>query len=274
MPERLISADSHVKISHEQIKSYLPRALHGAYDEAAGAYEGRMSRGTGAANRAGTQIAASNAAFGRPSYADPVARLQDMTADGVDVEVIYSEVSAFRYIGDMEYGSTEATRAFNDVLAEFAVGRPAGLWSSVPDPDPRRARRRRRGQPGRRHGRQVAADPGVPHRDRRSPTTTTSPTTRCGPRSQESGLPLCCHIGVNTALDDLTRRDPTPQKGVMVGQVALTTAEAFGMWLLTGVLERLPDLKIVFVEPGVGWVAWYLETLDDMVSARATCSRT
>jgi hypothetical protein len=35
------------------------------------------------------------------------------------------------------------------------------------------------------------------------------------------------------------------------------TAEAPGTWLLTGVLERHPHLKLVFVEAGVGWVAWW-----------------
>jgi len=82
---------------------------------------------------------------------------------------------------------------------------------------------------------------------------------------QETGIPICCHIGLNTALDDLARRDPTPQKGVMVPMTALSTAEAFGMWILGGVFERFPDLKVVYVEPGLGWVAWYLATIDDMV---------
>jgi predicted TIM-barrel fold metal-dependent hydrolase len=31
------------------------------------------------------------------------------------------------------------------------------------------------------------------------------------------------------------------------------------------VLERFPDLKLVFVEPGVGWIAWWLNLVDDMV---------
>ena len=37
------------------------------------------------------------------------------------------------------------------------------------------------------------------------------------------------------------------------------------MWLLTGIFTRFPELKIVFVEPGLGWVAGYLSFLDDMV---------
>ena len=38
------------------------------------------------------------------------------------------------------------------------------------------------------------------------------------------------------------------------------------MWILGGALERFPQLKVVFVEPGVGWVAWYLYIIDDMVT--------
>jgi predicted TIM-barrel fold metal-dependent hydrolase len=45
----------------------------------------------------------------------------------------------------------------------------------------------------------------------------------------------------------------------------LSTAEAFGMWILTGTLERFPDLKLVFVEPGLGWVPWWLDLVDDQV---------
>ena len=82
---------------------------------------------------------------------------------------------------------------------------------------------------------------------------------------QESGMPMCFHIGMNTTLDDLFRRDPTPQNGVTVPMLAPRAAEPLGMWLLTGVLERFPDLKLVFVEPGLGWVAWYLFTVDDLV---------
>jgi predicted TIM-barrel fold metal-dependent hydrolase len=66
-------------------------------------------------------------------------------------------------------------------------------------------------------------------------------------------------------LADLARRDPTPQKCIVPPMVAMSTGEALGMWLLTGLLERFPKLKIVFVEPGLGWIAWYLSIVDDMV---------
>ena len=37
------------------------------------------------------------------------------------------------------------------------------------------------------------------------------------------------------------------------------------MWILGGVFERFPRLQVVFVEPGVGWIPWWLNLVDDMV---------
>ena len=66
-------------------------------------------------------------AYGRPGYADPHERLADMDVDGVDIEVLYCEVSAYRYLYLMERGSHEATRAFNDTLLDFASVDPRRL---------------------------------------------------------------------------------------------------------------------------------------------------
>src|SRR3954453_24170050 len=113
MPERLISADSHVKITHDQIKAHLAAKHHPAYDTAAHAYDNRMSQGTGKANQAGaTMTTATNAAFTRDGYWDPVERLKDMDTDGVEAEVLYSEVSAFRFLSNVEGGVGETVRAF------------------------------------------------------------------------------------------------------------------------------------------------------------------
>jgi uncharacterized protein len=38
------------------------------------------------------------------------------------------------------------------------------------------------------------------------------------------------------------------------------------MFICTDVLERFPDLKLVFVEPGMGWVPWWLDAVDDQVT--------
>ena len=263
--ERLISADSHVAITQDQVKSHLDPRFHAEYDRAQQAFAARV-----AANMSSAKVNADamkrnpHAAFSRPGYTDGRARLDDMTADGVDVEVIYSEVSAFRYIGDMTHGAAEATRAFNDVLTEFASVDPRRLVVSyqipINDVDAAVDEVARVAALGGR-SLQIPVFPneiGQPDYfdERYDPLWSAV---------QASGMPLCCHIGINTNLDDLTRRDPTAMKGVMVPMTALSTAEALGMWILGGVFERFPDLKVVFVEPGIGWIAWYLHIIDDMV---------
>ena len=55
---------------------------------------------------------------------------------------------------------------------------------------------------------------------------------------QDADLPVCLHIGLKLGLEDVIKRDPTPQRGIFIPMVPLATAEALGMWVLTGVLER------------------------------------
>ncbi|HVX09186.1 amidohydrolase family protein [Humibacter sp.] len=274
MDERLISADSHVKLTHAQVKDHLPARLHEAYDDAAGAYEQRMSRGTGAANRAGAEqaakrsdkgIASDNSVFGRAGYWDPAERLKDMDLDGVDAEVLYSEVSAFRYLSDVKDGVAETVQAFNDTLHDFASADPQRLIVSyqIPIHDIELA---------------VAEVDRVAARGAKSLQLPVFPSElgqadyyddRYDPlfaKIQDTGLPICFHIGLKTTLDDLARRDPTPNKGVMVPMTPLMTGEAFGMLIMGGVLEKFPGLKVVFVEPGVAWVGWWLEVVDDMAT--------
>ena len=266
MPERLLSADSHVKVSHDQIKANLAQRFHQPYDDAVAAFQNRMNAGAGSANAKGAQmgVGGRNAAFTRPGYFDPVERLKDMDSDGVEAEVIYSEVSAFRYVAYLSEGASEATRAFNDVLAGFAEVDPKRLVVTYQLPIHDIAAAVAEVHRVVDFGAKSLQLPVFPpefgladyYDERYEPLFATI---------QETGLPVCCHIGLNTGLDDLTRRDPTPQKGIMVPMAPLSSAEALGMWIMGGVFERFPDLKTVFVEPGLGWVSWWLQTVDDMV---------
>jgi predicted TIM-barrel fold metal-dependent hydrolase len=262
--ERLISADAHVQVDHADVKAHLAGRYHDAYDAALAAFAASM-KGWGAARANQAKMADYNhPAMGRPGHSHAVERLQDMDIDGVDAEVCFSEVSGFRYLYLLREGGPEATRAFNETLGDFASADPKRLVVSyqvpIHDIDVALAEVTRIADAG---GKSLQlpvfpAELGLPDYWDGSYDPLWS-------LIQETGLPICCHIGLNTALDDLAFRDPTPQNGITVPVIAMSTAEAFGMWIIGGVLGRFPDLKLVFVEPGLGWVAWWLYIVDDLV---------
>ena len=277
--ERLISSDDHVDLSHDNIKAYLATKFHDDYDAAIAEF--RASAGATASVDAnqrwreqqgrssdaapvGMGGNRSHAAWGRAGHADSAERLKDMDTDGVEASVTYCEVSAFRYLYLVKNGEREATRAFNTALAEFASPAPDRLIVSYQIPIHDIDSAVREVQWAAASGCKslqlpvFPAELGLPdYWDTRYDPLWTA--------ISEVDLPICCHIGLNTALEDVALRDPTPQKGIFVPMVPMSAAEAFGHWIMGGVFERFPDLKVVFVEPGLGWVAWWLYIADDFV---------
>ena len=129
---RLISADSHVAISLDAIRERVPAALHEAFDDAI-AEQARID----AELKRGKQLSLDDfdmEAMRDPGYRDPVARLAAMDRDGVDAEVLYSEVSAFRAFGLVQGDWRPISRAFTDLLSEFAAHDPNRLAVSYQVP--------------------------------------------------------------------------------------------------------------------------------------------
>ena len=260
--ERLISADSHVTVTHDQVKARLASKLHDDYDEAVAKLMGGM-RPQGDNTGMPTQFKFS--AMGRPGTYDPHERLKDMDQDGVDSEVLYCEVSAFRYLYMIKNGWKEATRAFNDCLIDFGSVDPKRLVTSyqIPIHDIDVA---------------VAEVQRVANEGGKSLQLPTYPAELDAPdyyedvydplwaAIQDVDLPICCHLG-GGALDlkGLIHPGRAPH---LVGNMPLTAAMVlstqFTNWIMGGVFEKFPRLKVVFVEAGVGWVPWWLFIVDDM----------
>lgn len=278
MPQRVISADDHIDLTHDRVKSFLAERHHDDYDRAVAEFRRSMGSTVSAdANQQwrrqrGLEVdpdatpminRRSHPANGRPGHADPHERLRDMDTDGVDASSSYCEVSAFRYLYLIKNGWQESTRAFNTALAEFASVAPDRLIVSYQIPIHDIDAAVKEVQWAAAEGCKSLQLPVFPaelgladYWDQRYDPLWSA--------IQDAGLPICCHIGLNTQLEGLAKRDPTPQKGVFVPMTGLSTGEALGMWVLTGVLERFPRLKVVFVEPGIGWVSWWLYIVDDM----------
>jgi predicted TIM-barrel fold metal-dependent hydrolase len=279
--ELLISSDDHVEMTHDRVKAHLDKKHHDDYDAGVASFLQSMSRmRSSQANQqwrdqnnrsdqttGGTLDLADrkHPAAGRAGHTDAAARLRDMDEDGVTMSSSYCEVSAFRYLYLIKNGWKESTRAFNTALAEWASADPQRLIVSyqipIHDIDAAVEEVRWAAANGCKSIQLPVfpAELGLPdYWD-----------TRYDPlfiAIQDLDLPICLHIGLNTGLDDLAKRDPTPQRGIFVPMVPLSSAEQLGMWIMGGVFERFSRLKVVFVEPGIGWVAWWLYIVDDMAT--------
>ena len=265
MSTRLISVDSHVRIEPEQIKANLTSRYHGAWDDAVAAEDAEHRREFGDTDPKVLAAGFSHEAFTNPGYREPAERLKAMDRDGVDAEVLYSEVSAFRHYPHMREGWKEASEAFNRVLLDFSKADPERLVPAyqVPliDIDYSVKQVHALAAEGARavHIPTFPSEVGLAeyHDERYDPVWSAI---------SETGMSISQHLGLVKSLFELLRRDPTPQKGIFTSQPAMRLAETIGFWILPGVLERFPKLKIVLVEPSLGWVPHYLDVLDSMAA--------
>lgn len=258
--ERLISVDDHVQIAPEAVKQNLPRTLHEEFDAAV------AKMGADAAAQLGGKSFAvdttwQHEAANRAGYRDAKARLVDMDRDGVEASVIYSELSAFRVFPRMREGRQAAARAFNEALDAFAETDRRRLmvaYQLTLDDVPAAVKEvHRLAALGARviHLPNYPSELGLPdYHDRRYDPLWSA--------FSETGIPVHHHLGNSNAMWDLFRRDPTPQAGIYNAMNQMALGENIGFWILPGTLERFPDLKVVIVESGLGWVPFYLATLD------------
>jgi predicted TIM-barrel fold metal-dependent hydrolase len=262
---RLISADSHVAISLDAVRGRVPRALRSAFDDAIAA-----SRRIDDEQRGGRVLSLESWDMGAmkdPGYRDPTARLAAMDRDGVQAEVLYSEVSAFRHFGLVQGDWKPISRAFTDELAEFAAHDPDRLAVSyqVPliDIDYAVSEVLRLAALGARsvHLPNFPSELGLPdyHQPHYDPLWAVL---------SETGLSISHHLGNRPSLYDVLQRDPTPQAAIFTSLPAFALAEVIGWYLLTGILERFPLLEVVFVEPNLYWLPGYLQGLDRKADGR------
>ena len=257
--EKLISADSHVAVSLDEVRARVPAGLRPAFDDAIAsqAASERAQRGGRELSLASWDLEAPR----DPGYRDPVARLAAMDRDGVHAEVLYSEVSAFRHFGLVAGDWKPISRAFTDHLSEFAAHDPDRLAVSyqVPIMDVAYAIeevQRLAGLGARSvHLPNFPSELGLPdyHDPGYDPLWGVL---------QETGISVSHHLGNKASLYEVLQRDPTPQGAIFTSLPAFALAEVIGWWILTGILERFPGLKIVFVESGLHWIPGFLASLD------------
>ncbi|MEZ4332667.1 MAG: amidohydrolase family protein [Myxococcota bacterium] len=257
---RFFSADSHCVITDAQVKPHLARRHHAAWDAG-------MARHAAAQDerQAGMKLELEDfvdlEAARHPGYFDARARLAAMDADGVQCEVMYSEFDFTSKVYAIGEDWRPCATAYNDALAAFAAADRDRILITYQlpliDVDYAASEVYRLADLGAR-GVQIPNFPselGMPdYHDRRY--------EKLWHAFSETGIVVANHLTLKNELWDVFRRDPTPQKGIFTALPGFAIAETLMGYILTGVLERHPRLRVVFVEPGFFWLPGFIRFLD------------
>lgn len=262
--EQLISADSHVHFTDAWVKARLPGRLQARWDEAVAKnadFELKVLRQ--GQPPLSVEDFVDLEASKDPGHFEPHAKLAAMDRDGVEFEVIFPEVGGAKLCTPSFLGDDwkPVLSGYNDAMADFASIDTKRLLTAYQIPlydipfaveEVERLVQR---------GARCVQLPVYPY-DHGLPDVYDTRYEPLWNILSETGITVLNHLEVNQQLWGVFRRDPTPQKGIFTSLPAHAVAEAMAFWILTGTLERFPRLKVIFVEPALGWLPWYVELLN------------
>ena len=191
---------------------------------------------------------------------DPDARLKDQALDGVDVDVIFDGVIPL-YTEDLPL-KFALMQAYNDWLSEFCATAPEHFLgvAELPMWDMKLAASE--AQRARKIGLRGALIPAVPgiQGPYSSPAHHQYNDPFYGPLwsvLEELDMPAHIHLGtqpLGKGLESDTIISMSCNKSMLSEPIAVLAC--------SGVLERHPKLKLVCVESGVGWMAYFVPWMD------------
>ena len=193
----------------------------------------------------------------RAGGSDPDVRKVDLDEDGVWGEVLYPTIALFGFMIPDPALRWATARAYNDWRGEtFAAAskRFAGA-ALIPVQEPDEAVReidRIAGLGLRSVMLPIQPPDGAPYNSDRY--------DRVWAAAQAHGMPVSFHVG--TGSNPVTERGPG---GAVINyvEVGLGAPRTLAYLAASGVLERFPELHVVMVECGAGWLSWLLERMDE-----------
>lgn len=261
--EKLVSVDSHVFYTDEWVTPRLPERLRQGWIDGNKKYQALELAKRGGFIPDINDIM-DPVAWNDPGHYEPHAKLKSMDRDGVFAEVIFPEVGGAKMCSPEIMGNDwkEMLSGFNDAIADFAAVDPQRLMCAYQLlPHDVEASVKEVERVAKRGARCVQLPPfptelGLP--DYFDPRY-----DRLWSVIQETGLTILNHLDNNEKGYDLIKRDPTPMKGVALGLPGFQLAETICFWILSGTLEKFPKLKVLFVEPGLGWLPFLFDMILD-----------
>jgi predicted TIM-barrel fold metal-dependent hydrolase len=214
-----------------------------------------------------------------PGGTDPAARLRVMDELGISAQIIYPNIVGFGATRFMDITHDDGLRdfhitAYNDAMADLQRAGKGRLFPQAVLPlwDMEFALRELR------RCREELSLTGFAMTD--NPTHFGQPPLadpvwdRFWATCQELALPVNFHIGSGNSADVAASWWGAPREGGMVAGFDGAKAAFFSVSLfmanfrqisnliLTGILDRYPELKIVSVESGVGWIPFVIDSLE------------
>jgi predicted TIM-barrel fold metal-dependent hydrolase len=260
-----VDADGHVLEPPELWEEYLERRFHARRPRPARDDRGRP--GYVVDDRFVMRTASSLAA--RPRTADgqlpagggdPVRRLRDMDAEGIDVAILYPTLGLFfSEVGDPELHAA-LCRAYNDWLADYVAADPRRLVGVALLPlDDVEASLRELERAADRLGFRGACFRPNPCRGRPIQHPCYDPFFE---RAAALGVAVGIHEGISDTLPTLGRdRSENPVVQHLLSHPLEQMAACAGI-VLGGVCERHPKARFAFLESGCGWLPYWLDRMD------------
>ena len=254
-----------------KLKDRAPKVLHTEHGDMWSFDDGKSMRPVGLTATAGLsylQFKPAGITYEgmRPGSFDTKARLADMDADGIWLQVLYPSVtlSGAKIYGDESELQIACVRAYNEWLAEFCDGSDGRLVGQGILPttcvDDAIAEAKHCVELGHR-GVVMSA----------FPNGSLDPAPEDDPFwsfVQDADIPIAAHIGSfvkGVAVEKPPALDTLAFMGVAgASKAGANTLPVVCDLIFSGIFERFPRLKLLLVEANIGWIPTLLEQVDDM----------
>jgi predicted TIM-barrel fold metal-dependent hydrolase len=202
-----------------------------------------------------------------PGGWDPVRRLGDMDAEGIDQAVLYPTIGLYFSVVPAPAAAVSLAATYNDWLAGYCAADPRRLFGAalLPLQDPVAAARELR--------RAVGELGFVAGFVRPNPCLGRSLSDRAydvvWDAAEELGVPIGIHEGSSVIVPTLGSDRPFNPLILHAVSHSFEQMLACAQLIAFGVLERHPGLRLAFLESSGGWGPFWIERLDEQASSFA-----
>ena len=196
---------------------------------------------------------------------DPVLRLADMDAEGIDQAVLYPTMGLYFSVITDPSAAVSLAAAYNDWLAGYCAAGPRRLFGAalLPLQDPAAAARELR--------RAVTELGFVAGFVRPNPCLGRSLSDRAydpvWEAAEELDVPIGIHEGSSVIVPTLGADRPFNPLILHAVSHSFEQMLACAQLIAFGVLERHPGLRVVFLESSGGWGPFWIERLDEQAES-------